>query len=105
MGWHENPKANNVALFSLPNVESVELADETFVRDPAFDLQAFAARSFGLFQGEEPFETVWRFAPEAAGDLEMARHHYAWGDKVEVLEPERLACMVHCQRVAWPALP
>jgi predicted DNA-binding transcriptional regulator YafY len=77
---------------------------------------------------------VWRFAPEAApdaadfvfhpnqvlepqpdgalvvrftatGDLEMAWHLYAWGDKVEVLEPKRLAEMVHGQRVAWPALP
>lgn len=134
VGWHENPKANDVALFSLPNIESVELAEETFVRNPDFDLQAFAARSFGLFQGEEPFETVWRFAPEAAadaadfvfhpnqvlepqpdgalvvrftatGDLEMAWHLYAWGDKVEVLEPRRLADMVHGRRVAWPALP
>lgn len=134
VGWHENPKANNVALFSLPNIESVELADETFVREPGFDLQTFAARSFGLFQGEEPFETVWRFAPDAAadaadfvfhpnqvlepqpdgglivrftaaGDLEMAWHLYAWGDKVEVLEPQRLAGMVHGQRMPWPALP
>lgn len=134
VGWHENPKANTMALFSLPNIEAVELADETFVRESGFDLQAFAARSFGLFQGEEPFETVWRFAPEAAadaadfvfhpnqvlepqpdgalvvrftaaGDLEMAWHLYAWGDKVEVLEPARLADMVHGQRVAWPALP
>lgn len=131
--WHEHPKANEVALFSLPNIEAVTLAEGSFVRDPGFDLQAFAARSFGLFQGQ-PFETAWRFAPEAArdaadfvfhpgqvlepqpdgslivrftaaGDLEMAWHLYAWGDKVEVLKPERLADMVHGQRVAWPALP
>ncbi len=134
VAWHENPKANAVALFSLPNIEAVELTDETYVRDPGFDLQAYAARSFGLFQGEDPFETVWRFAPEAApaaadfvfhpsqtlesrpdgslivrftaaSDLEMAWHLYAWGDTVEVLEPRRLADMVHGQRVAWAALP
>lgn len=134
VAWHENPKANAVALFSLPNIEAVEIRPEFFVRDPGFDLQAFAARSFGLFQGEEPFETAWRFTPEAAaaaadfvfhpdqrlepqpdgslivrftaaGDLEMAWHLYTWGDKVEVLEPRRLADMVHGQRVPWPALP
>lgn len=133
VGWHENPKANNVALFSLPNIEAVEILADTFVRDPGFDLAAFAARSFGLFQ-EEPYDVVWRFAPEAAedaadfvfhpsqsmarqddgslvvrfkagSDLEMAWHLYTWGDKVEVLEPARLAEMVHGQRTAWPALP
>lgn len=134
VAWHEHPKVNDVALFSLPNIEAVATTGDPFVRDPAFNLQAFAARSFGLFQGEEPFETVWRFAPEvaadaaefvfhpsqtlepqpdgalivrltAAGDLEMAWHLYAWGDKVEVLVPQRLAAMVHGQRVAWPASP
>lgn len=134
VAWHENPKANDFALFSLPGIEAVAGTEECFVRHPGFDLQGFAVRSFGLFQGEEPFETVWRFAPgaardaadfvfhpsqvlepqpdgslvvrfTAAGDLEMAWHLYAWGDKVEVLEPKRLADMVHGQRVAWPALP
>ena len=38
-------------------------------------------------------------------DLEMAWHLYAWGDKMEVLEPERLAAMVHDNRTAWPVLP
>lgn len=133
IGFHENPKANNIALFSLPHIKAVEVTSEPFVRDPEFDLEKFAARSFGLFQ-DEPFKTVWRFAPEAAddaeefifhpsqiterqsdgsllvtihaaSDLEMAWHLYAWGDKVEVLEPQSLADMVHGQRVAWPALP
>lgn len=133
VGWHENPKANLVALFSLPNIEAVEILDETFVRDPGFNLQSFAAQSFGLFQ-EEPYPVVWRFAPEAAedaaefvfhpsqtierdpdgslvvrftagSDLEMAWHLYTWGDKVEVLEPARLAEMVNGNRMAWAALP
>ncbi|CAA7615129.1 Transcriptional regulator [Magnetospirillum sp. SS-4] len=133
VGWHENPKANKVALFALPNVEEVEILAETFVRDPGFDLAGFAARSFGLFQ-EEPYSVAWRFAPEAAedaadfvfhptqtmekqpdgslivrfiagGDLEMAWHLYCWGDKVEVLEPAKLAEMVNESRVAWGALP
>lgn len=133
VAWHENPKANKVTLFSLPNIENVELLDDGFVRDPAFDLSAFAARSFGLFQ-EEPFDVVWRFAPEAAADaadflfhpnqtlekqkdgslivrfcaggyLEMAWHLYAWGDKVEVLEPKHLAEMTRKHRCSWPGLP
>lgn len=133
VAWHEHPKAEKFVLFSLPGIEAVELLADSFVRDPAFNLQSFAARSFGLFQ-EEPFDVVWRFSPDAAevaadfvfhptqtlerqedgslivrfragGDLEMAWHLCIWGDKVEVLEPARLAELVNGQRRAWPALP
>jgi len=133
VGWHENPKANTVALFALPHVEGVEITAESFVRDPAFSLDEFARQSFGLFQAE-PFDTVWRFTPaaaddaaefvfhpsqevsraedgsllvkfRAAGDLEMAWHLFTWGDQVEVLEPPHLANMVAGHRVSWPALP
>ncbi len=133
IAWHENPKANTVALFSLPNIEAVTVTEDSFIRDPDFDLEAFASRSFGLFQAE-PFDTIWRFRPEAAADaeefvfhptqtmerqedgslivrltaasdLEMAWHLYSWGDKVEVLEPPHLAEMVNGTRVPWPALP
>jgi predicted DNA-binding transcriptional regulator YafY len=133
VAWHEHPKANVFSIFSLPNIEEAELLDEPFERAPNFSLDEFAERSFGLFQ-EEPFDVVWRFTPEAAGDaanfqfhpsqivtnqpdgslivrfhaggsLEMAWHLYTWGDKVEVLEPAWLAEQVQGQRVAWPALP
>lgn len=36
----------------------------------------------------------------AASDLEMAWHLYTWGDKVDVLEPKRLADIIHGQWVA-----
>lgn len=133
VAWHEHPKAEKFVLFSLPGIETVDLLTDSFVRDSAFNLQGFAARSFGLFQ-EEPFDVVWRFAADAAdvaadfvfhptqtlerqedgslivrfragGDLEMAWHLCIWGDKVEVLEPARLAELVNGQRRAWPALP
>lgn len=133
VAFHENPKANNVALFALPHIESIQVTDESFERISGFDLQEFASRSFGLFQGE-PIDVVWRFAPEAAddaeefifhpsqqverlpdgslivrfraaGDLEMAWHLLSWGDKIEVLEPQSLADMVAGHQVAWPALP
>jgi predicted DNA-binding transcriptional regulator YafY len=133
VAFHENPKANNIALFALPHIEAVQVTEESFERDPAFDLGEFAARSFALFQGDQ-MDVVWKFAPEAAddadefvfhpsqhverqpdgsllvsfraaGDLEMAWHLYAWGDKVEVLAPQSLADMVVAHRVAWKALP
>jgi len=133
LAWHAHPRANRMALFSLPNIEKVETLADAFARDPAFSLDEFAARSFGVFQ-EEPFAVAWRFHRDAArdaadfrfhpdqqldwqpdgslvvrftagSDLEMAWRLYAWGDKVEVLEPARLANMAHGQLVAWPALP
>ena len=45
-------------LFSLPNISGVKVEDEYFERDDAFDLEEFAMRSFGVFQGE-PFDVVW----------------------------------------------
>jgi len=130
VGWHEHPKANDVALFALPNIEGVEITDEVFVREPGFSLDDFAAKAFGVYQGE-PINVVWRFTTDAAvdaadfvfhpsqvlepqddgslivrftaaGELEMAWHLYCWGDKVEVLEPKHLAEMVANHRVAWP---
>ncbi|HLN24329.1 MAG TPA: WYL domain-containing protein [Patescibacteria group bacterium] len=133
VAWHEHPKANDFALFALPHIQAVQITVESFERDPAFDLNEFASRSFGLFQGE-PMDVVWRFLPEAAddaaefvfhpsqqverqadgalivrfraaGDLEMAWHLLTWGNMVEVLEPKELADMVSGHQVAWPALP
>lgn len=133
VAWHEHPKANDHALFSLPNIVAVEVLDQPFERLVDFSLRAFAERSFGLFQ-EEPFDVAWRFSKEAAADameflfhpsqtvekqadgslvvrfraggsLEMAWHLYTWGDKVEVLEPDWLAEQVLGQRVAWPSAP
>lgn len=105
-------------------ISAARLTEESFARDEAFDLDAYARRSFGVFQSPEEFgEVVWRFAPEAAaaardfvfhpsqqvsegkdgsltvsfeaaGWLEMAWHLYMWGDKVEVLKPAGLKALV-----------
>jgi predicted DNA-binding transcriptional regulator YafY len=120
-------------LFSLPNIERVVPQDEYFERDEGFSLEAFSRRSFGVFQ-EAPFQVVWRFSPRAAKDaqdflfhpdqetepqqdgsllvrftaggaLEMCWHLYAWGDDVEVLEPQTLQNMVGNHRQSWPGLP
>ena len=125
--------AQGYRLFSLPNIERVVPQDEYFERDEEFSLEVFSQRSFGVFQ-EPPFRVAWRFSPRAAADaqdfmfhpdqevepqqdgsliirftaggaLEMCWHLYAWGDDVEVLEPQTLRDMVSNDRQSWPGLP
>jgi predicted DNA-binding transcriptional regulator YafY len=112
-------------LYVVESIRGARVTDEASTRDPAFNLQAFARRSFGVFQNPEEYgEVVWRFSPRAAahargfefhasqtmedqpdgslivrfwasGQLEMAWHLYMWGDDVEVLAPPSLSEMVH----------
>ena len=117
-------------------IENVKVSDEYFTRPKDFDLQAFADQAFGVFQRDGTQEdVVWRFIPEAAphaagylfhpsqteeylpdgsliirfratGLLEMAWHLYAWGDKVEVVEPKALRDMISKhKRSDFPAMP
>lgn len=101
--------------FILSRILAVEKLEADFEEDPAFSLEAHAARSFGAFQ-EEPFEVEWLFSPAAAaeaenflfhpsqkmsrqadgsltvrftagGRLEMAWHLHTWGREVKVLKP------------------
>jgi predicted DNA-binding transcriptional regulator YafY len=133
VAFHEHPKANDIVLFSLSNVENAEPMAEYFERDSGFSLADFAARSFGVYQ-DTPEDVVWKFSPDAAStaaefefhptqvmetqadgsliirfraasDLEMAWHLYMWGDKVEVVAPTRLRDMIAADRRPWPALP
>ena len=126
-------RGHDYRLFSLPNIERVEVTEDVFERDETFSLQEFAERSFGVFQ-EEPFKAVWRFLPDAAdnareflfhpkqvledqpdgslivrfragGALEMCWHLYMWGDQVEVIEPKELVKMCHRNRSDWPGMP
>lgn len=123
-------------LYRIDAIRSAKVQKGSFVRDPSFSLQAFTNRAFGVFQNEAEYgDVVWRFLPHAAeharnfefhpdqvfeeqadgslvvrfaaaGLLEMAWHLYAWGDKVEVLAPERLKDLVRgYQRSDFPALP
>jgi predicted DNA-binding transcriptional regulator YafY len=113
-----NPKRAKLVLYALPNVTSVAPTGETFERDPARDVRAFAARSFGVYQ-DDPVDVAWRFRPEAADEArefvfhptqtldarpdgslvvrfracglwEMAWHLFTWGEAVEILEPAAL---------------
>ena len=110
---HADPR-----LWRLANVSEARLAPETFERDPAFDLQLYAERSFGTFQ-EEPVRVVLRFDADVARDAstflfhpqqsveenadgsltvrfeaggidEMCRHLFTWGEGVTVEKPARL---------------
>lgn len=114
-------------LFSLANIEKVEVQEAPFRRRRDFTLQKFAERSFGVFQ-EEPLDVVWRFTPQAAADarqylfhptqafededdgsllvrfraggaLEMCWHLLTWGDQVQVIAPKELRKLLH-QEVA-----
>lgn len=66
--------ADDTRLWRLANVSDARLADETFDRDPAFDLRSYAERSFGTFQ-EEPVEVELRFDTDAAPDAKAFRFH------------------------------
>jgi len=59
--------AGSHLLYRLPNVQCVEVLDESFERDPGFEIERFAKSAFGVFQ-EDPVEVAWRFAPEVADD-------------------------------------
>lgn len=102
----------------LDRLSEVEVLDRPAARPEDFSLQAFADRSFGIYQdGVEDVRLRvrphgaeeamgWRFhstqtvTPQAdggvivtfraSGMLELAWHLFTWGDKVEILAPDRL---------------
>ncbi len=105
-------------LWRLTGISNARLLEERFERDPTFDLQRYARRSFGTFQ-ERPVRVVLHFdtaaAPDAsaflfhpdqtveenrggtvtvrfeAGGLdEICWHLMTWGETVTVEKPVRL---------------
>jgi predicted DNA-binding transcriptional regulator YafY len=103
-------------LFRLDRVRAVTTRSETYERE--FDLQSWAAQSFGVFR-EDVDEVVLRFSSDVAGDArawnfhptqttqtlpdgrlmvrfvacgrrEMIHHLATWGAQVEVLQPDDL---------------
>ena len=123
--------AGDVRLWRLANVSDARLVVETFERDPAFDLEAYARRSFGTFQ-EEPVRVVLRFDAgvvadagaflfhpgqrveenadgtltvrfEAGGIDEMCWHLFTWGESVTVEKPARLRRRLAAMCVALAA--
>ena len=105
-------------LWRLDRIASVDLVDRVFRRREDFDLAAYAAQSFGVFQ-EEPIDVVLRFDPDAADDAagwvfhpsqsvereadgslivrfraggvqEMCWHLFTWGIAVTIVQPDAL---------------
>ena len=122
----------DLRLWRIGNISAstVRLTDQMFRRDPEFDLQAYARRSFGTFQ-EDPIEIELRFnqvaAPDAAqfqfhpdqtieqhrdgtltvrfkagGRWEICRHLVNWGDTVQIIKPAELRQQMAemCQQLA-----
>lgn len=110
--------ANDTRLWRLANMSDARIIDETFERDPIFDLRSYAKRSFGTFQ-EEPGEVALRFDLSVVSDVtaflfhpdqtvsenddgsltvrftagglnEMYWHLFTWGDSVTVEQPSVL---------------
>ena len=104
--------------YRLDRMGKVTLGQVAFTRPADFDLAAFTARAFGVWQ-EDPFDVVlafapavaeeaarWRFHPSqlvqaepdgsltvrfrAGGATEIAWHLFTWGTQVTVLAPESL---------------
>ena len=122
VGMSPDRHPGDARLFALAQIQRVSLLDRSFAKDPAFSLQKFAERSFGVFQ--EPQQDVcWKFTPEVAdvvveyvfhpsqsvkkqrdgsvivrfragGLMEMCWHLYTWGANIEVLEPAKLRGMM-----------
>ena len=106
----------------LDRVRDIAVSPASGARPADFTMQAFAERSFGIYQDavEEVALKVlphgaqealgWRFHPtqrldtqddgsviarfQAAGMRELAWHLFTWGDKVQILAPERLRTMM-----------
>jgi predicted DNA-binding transcriptional regulator YafY len=72
IAWCEDGKG--LRSFSLPNIIDVSLMDVPYRKDPTFDLQEFAERSFGVFQ-EEPYEVTFRFSAQVA-DAVLEQHFH-----------------------------
>jgi len=105
-------------LFRLDRMKNPVVTEVPAAHDETFDLEAFAARSFGVFQ-EDLHDVVLRFDEDVAADarsfrfhprqkiqtlsdrrlevrfrsggmLELARHLFSWSGKVEIVRPDAL---------------
>ncbi|MEW6255563.1 MAG: WYL domain-containing protein [Pseudomonadota bacterium] len=111
-------RRREAVLWRLDRMGGLKLTVQSGEIPQSFDLDAYAARSFGTFQ-EEPQHVVLRFAPSAAeaaartlfhpsqemreledgrlevqfaaaAQLEIVHHLFGWGGTVEIVEPKVL---------------
>ena len=114
--------SNEPRNWRLDRIAELQVLDEPGVPPPDFDLDAYANRSFGIYQDAvqdvvlrispagAADALVWRFHPtqsvqrqadgsvivrfSASGALELAWHLFTWGDRIEVIKPEGLREML-----------
>ena len=113
-------------------MSKARITGQTFERDPDFDLQKFAERSFGAFQ-EPPVDVELRFSPDAARDAatflfhpsqtlvkneddsltvqfragglnEMCWHLITWGEGVTVEKPAELRESLRSMCAGWRSI-
>lgn len=126
-------EGGQIKFYSLSGMSAITVLNESFARDPSFNLKEFVSQSFGIFE-EAPVDVIWRFSADASalarafvfhhsqtiedepdgtllvrfragGLLEMAWHLMSWGDHVEVIEPQALRDLLPKEAIRWPALP
>lgn len=117
-------RPDKILNFRMDLIREAECLETSFPMAEDFDLEVYAARSFGIWQDPQQYqENVWRFKPDVAeraaefhfhpnqmlthepdgsltvrftagGWMEMLWHLYQWGNKVEVLAPEEMRELV-----------
>jgi predicted DNA-binding transcriptional regulator YafY len=108
--------------YRLDRIEALQVLTTPASAPPDFNLQDYASRSFGIYQGEveeivlwisprgAADAMAWRFHPtqtlqpqddgavivrfRATGFLELAWHLFTWGDRVRVLHPPALKAVL-----------
>jgi len=115
--WEQEP-----VNYRLDRMTDLCVTKTAGTRPRSFDLDAYSALSFGVFQ-EEPHDVVLRFIPEVADEVanfrfhpsqtitrgadgsstlhfragglrEMAWHLFTWGDTVMIIAPDELKTMM-----------
>ncbi len=117
---------SEMRLWRVDRISDIEVLSDLFTRQD-FDLAAYAAQSFGVFQ-EPPQDVVLRFVPEATDEVrdwvfhpnqtmepqadgslivrfrcggmqELDWHLYTWGEEVTVLTPEHMINQTNLGRI------
>ena len=115
-------ESGRIQTFRLDRMSAVRAEDGVAAPPADFDLQAFASQSFGIYQ-DEIEDVVLRVTPEgadearawrwhptqtvqdradggvevrfrASGMRELAWHLFSWGDRVQIVAPERLKAVM-----------
>jgi predicted DNA-binding transcriptional regulator YafY len=72
--------AKGLRAFSLPNIAEIIIIQTPYLKDPTFNLQEYATRSFGVFK-EEPYEVAWRFSATVTDAVR--EHHFHPSQRIE----------------------